>query len=226
MIKSKVNKTASTTWIALLSPILIIAIGHLVARLSKGLLDHWAWIGYFSIYWGMMLFFIFMVNERRNPLLWFKKSQGSYWWTLLAIGIGLISFPALLIPNYKVMHSFSLIILWLSFALINAPIEEAYWRAFLLDKTHHLPRMFGVIYSTVLFCAIHPLNLGVFSNIQAFNPDKPYALIPFLLILIMLSFVYCLIYIKTKSLRLPVISHMLTDLGNLSVFLFMNVVQL
>lgn len=226
MINSKVNKIQSNTLIALLSPIFIIAIGHLVARLSKGLLDQWAWIGYFPIYWGMMLFFIFIRNEKKNPLLWFKKSQGSYWWTLLAIGIGLISFPALLIPNYKVMHSFSLIIAWLSFALINSPIEEAYWRAFLLDKTRHLPRMFGVIYSTVLFSAIHPLNLGVFSNIQAFNPGKPFALIPFLLILIILSLVYCLIYIKTKSIRLPVISHILTDLGNLSIFLFMNVVQI
>lgn len=29
-----------------------------------------------------------------------------------------------------------------------------------------------------------------------------------------------------KSLRLPILSHMLTDLGNLSVFLFMNMVHL
>jgi membrane protease YdiL (CAAX protease family) len=226
MIKSKTNIIQVNNWIALLSPIIIIAFGHLVARFSNGLLGKWAWIGYFPVYWGMLLFFIFFFNDKKNPLLWFKKSQGSYWWFLLAIGIGLISFPALFIPNYKVMQSFSLILIWLSFALVNSPIEELYWRAFLLDKTIHLPRMFGVIYSTVLFTAIHPLNLGVFSNIQAFNPSKPFALIPFLLILVILSLVYCLIYIKTKSLRLPVLSHILTDLGNLSIFLFMNMIQI
>jgi membrane protease YdiL (CAAX protease family) len=221
------NKILPTyKWIALLSPVFIIAIGHVVARFSHGLLGQWAWIGYFPAYWGMLLFFIFIFNDKKNPVLWFKKPQGSHWWSLLAIAIGLISFPALFIPNYKVMHSVSLVLVWLGFALVNSPIEELYWRAFLLDKTIHLPRMFGVIYSTVLFTAIHPLNLGVFSNIQAFNPSKPFALIPFLLILVMLSLVYCLIYIKTKSLRLPVISHILTDLGNLSIFLFMNMVQL
>jgi membrane protease YdiL (CAAX protease family) len=219
------NRFQIHKWIALLSPVLIIAIGHLVARLSNGLFGQWAWIGYFPIYWGMLLFFIFILNEN-TPLSWFKKSQGSYWLTLLAIGIGLISFPALLIPNFKVMNSVSFIILWLSFALINAPIEEAYWRGFILDKTRHLPRAFGVIYSTVLFTAVHPINLGVFSNIQAFNTAKPFALIPFLLILIVLSLVYCLLYLKTKSLRLPVLSHILTDLGNLSIFLFMNMVQI
>ena len=226
MIKSKINILPTYKWIALLSPVFIIAIGHVVARFSYGLLGQWAWIGYFPAYWGMLLFFIFIFNDKKNPLLWFKKSQGSYWWSLLAIAIGLISFPALFIPNYKVMHSVSLVLVWLGFALVNSPIEELYWRAFLLDKTIHLPRMFGVIYSTVLFTAIHPLNLGVFSNIQAFDPSKPFALIPFLLILVMLSLVYCLIYIKTKSLRLPVISHILTDLGNLSIFLFMNMVQI
>lgn len=226
MINSK-NKILTTyKWIALLSPVFIIAIGHVIARFSHGLLGQWAWIGYFPAYWGMLLFFIFIFNDKKNLILWFKKSQGSNWWSLLAIAVGLISFPALFIPNYKVMHSVSLVLVWLGFALVNSPIEELYWRAFLLDKTIHLPRMFGVIYSTVLFTAIHPLNLGVFSNIQAFNPGKPFALIPFLLILIILSLVYCLIYIKTKSLRLPVVSHILTDLGNLSIFLFMNMVQI
>jgi uncharacterized protein len=224
MIKRKINSIAFNR-IALISPVFVIVIGHLAARFSHELLGKWAWAGYFPVYWGILLLIIFIFNDK-NPLVWFKKSQGSYWWYFPAIAIGLISFPVLFIPNYKVMHSVTLVLLWLIFAFVNAPIEELYWRAYLLDKTAHLPRIIGVIYSTVLFTAIHPLNLGVFSNIQAFNPGNPFALIPFLLILIVLSLVYCLIYIKTKSLWLPVISHILTDLGNLSIFLFMNMVQM
>jgi hypothetical protein len=97
---------------------------------------------------------------------------------------------------------------------------------FLLDETRHLPRAFGVIYSTIFFTAIHPLMLGVFSKIQQFDPAHPTALFPFWIILVILSLSYSLLYIKTKSLRLPILSHFLTDLGNLSIFLFMNLVTM
>jgi len=122
------------------------------------------------------------------------------------------------------MRSVILVIVWLVFALINSPLEEAFWRGNLLDETAQLPRVYGVVYSSILFTAIHPMNLGVFSKIQSFNPDRPMALVPFLVILLLLSIVYSLLYIKTKSLRLSILSHVLTDLGNLSIFLFMNMV--
>jgi membrane protease YdiL (CAAX protease family) len=225
-INNSTNKLRTRTWIVLISPILIIILGNLAARLFSNQLGKWAWTGYFPVYWGMLFLFIAFTGKKENRLLWFRKAQGSRWWTLLAIGIGLTSFPALLIPNVQVIHSLLLVIAWCSFAVINSLFEEAYWRGFLLDETAHLPRIYGVIYSTVLFTTIHPLNLGVFSKIQAFNPDKPFALIPFLILLVMLSLIYCLLYIKTKSLRLPILSHILTDLGNLSIFLFMNMVQI
>jgi hypothetical protein len=190
------------------------------------MLGNWAWAGYFLVYWCMLFLFIFFTGKRDNQRLWFKKSNGSSWWILLAIGIGFISFPALFFPNMHVMHSFYLVSAWFFFALVNSLLEEAYWRGFLLDGTSHFPRVFGVIYSSVLFTLIHPLNLGVFSKIQAFDPDKPLMLVPFLSILIVLSLSWSLLYLKTKSLRLSVLSHFLTDLGNLSIFLFMNMVHL
>jgi len=226
MIVNKITLNQSKNLIVLLSPVLIIIIGHLVAKFFLGFLGKWTWIGYFPVYWGMLILFISLFNEKKNILLWFKKPQGSYWWSLLALGMGLVSFPALFIPNFEVLNSVTLVIVLFGFALINSPLEEAYWRAFLLDKTDRFPRIYGVIYSSILFTIIHPLNLGVFSRIQSFNPGNPFALFPFLVILIVLSLIYCLIYIKTRSLRLPVISHILTDVGNLSVFLFMNMVRI
>jgi membrane protease YdiL (CAAX protease family) len=35
-----------------------------------------------------------------------------------------------------------------------------------------------------------------------------------------MSTVYALMYLSTRSLRLPVLSHFLADLGNLSIFVF------
>jgi membrane protease YdiL (CAAX protease family) len=140
--------------------------------------------------------------------------------------MGLISFPLLLIPNVHVMKPFGLVSAWFLFAVVNSICEEAYWRGFLLDETSHLPRAFGVIYSTILFTAIHPLMLGVFSKIQAFDSARPTALIPFWSIVVILALAFSLLYLKTKSLRLPILSHFLSDLGNLSIFLFMNIVTI
>jgi hypothetical protein len=220
------NKPQKSTLIILASPIVIMIIGNLSARFFLNMLGNWAWAGYFLVYWSIIFLFIFFTGKRENQRLWFKKSAGSSWWILLAVGIGFISFPALFFPNMHVMHSFYLVSAWFCFALVNSLLEEAYWRGFLLDGTSHFPRVFGVIYSSVLFILIHPLNLGVFSKIQAFDPANPMMLIPFLSILIVLSLGWSLLYLKTKSLRLSVLSHFLTDLGNLSIFLFMNMVHL
>ena len=220
------HKISTREWIILISPIIILILGNLAAKLFYNILGKWAWVGYFPVYWFMLFLFMFFAGNKESQRLWFKKSEGNRWWAILAIGIGIISFPMLLISNIHVMRSVILVIVWLVFALINSPLEEAFWRGFLLDETAHLPKVYGVIYSSILFTAIHPLNLGVFSKIQAFNLTKPMALVPFLVILLLLSLVYCLLYIKTKSLRLSILSHFLTDLGNLSVFLFMNMVTI
>lgn len=212
--------------IVLLSPIIILIIGNVTAHIFVNLLGKWAWLGYFVVYWTLLFIFMTFTGKRVDQLSWFQKSQGSRLWILLALVTGFISFPALLIPNLNVIQSVSLVMALCVFALINASFEEAYWRGFLLDETAHLPRVFGVLYSTVIFTVIHPLNLGVFSKIQAFDPNRPMALIPFIFILILLSLVYNLLYLKTKSLRLPILSHILTDIGNLSIFLFMNMVHI
>jgi hypothetical protein len=138
--------------------------------------------------------------------------------------MGLISFPLILVPNFHLMKPAGLVLAWFAFAVVNATCEEAYWRGFLLDETSRWPRAFGVIWSTILFTMIHPLMLGVFSKINRYDPTHPTALIPFWVILVILSLAFSLLYIKTKSLRLPVLSHFLSDLGNLSIFLFMNLV--
>jgi len=213
-------------FLVLASPILIILIGHFGARLFYSLFADWAWLGSSLVYWGSMLSMIWFLGDRRSFTQWFTRSQGSKWWLLLALTIGLISFPLLFFPNIHVMKPTGLVILWFLFAVVNSTCEEVYWRGFLLDETRHFPRAFGVIYSTVFFTAIHPLMLGVFSKINRFDPAHPTALIPFWIILVVISLSFSLLYLKTKSLRLPILSHFLSDLGNLSIFLFMNMVTM
>jgi hypothetical protein len=210
----------------LVSPIVVDLVGHFAARLFHSLFGDWAWLGSSLTYWGTMVLIIWFLGDKQSMSRWFARSQGSKWWLLLALAIGLISFPLLSFPNIHVMKPISLVVAWFLFAVVNSTCEEVYWRGFLLDETSHLPRAFGVIYSTIFFTAIHPLMLGVFSKINAFDPAHPTALIPFWIILVIISLSFSLLYLRTKSLRLAVFSHFLSDLGNLSIFLFMNMVTM
>jgi uncharacterized protein len=226
IVQTEFQQTNSRRWLVYSSPILVVILGHFAARLFLYLFNDWAWLGSSLVYWASMLFIIWFLGDRQAIQRWFGKSQGSKWWILLALAIGLISFPLLFFPNLHVMKPIGLVIAWFLFAVINSTCEEAYWRGFLLDETGHLPRAFGVFYSTVFFTAIHPLMLGVFSKINRFDPAHPTALIPFWIILVIISLSFSLLYLKTKSLRLPIFSHFLSDLGNLSIFLFMNMVTM
>ena len=156
-LQANVQPGRSRTMLILASPILVVSLGHFAARLLYSLFDDWAWLGSSLVYWGCMLSLIWFLGDRRSFTQWFAKSQGSRWWLLLALAIGLISFPLLFFPNIHVMKPAGLVILWFLFAVVNSTCEEVYWRGFLLDETRHLPRAFGVIYSTVFFTAIHPL---------------------------------------------------------------------
>jgi uncharacterized protein len=225
-VQIEFHQTNTRRWLVYASPILVVTIGHFAARLFYSLFGDWAWLGSSLVYWGSMLTIIWLLGDRRSFMQWFARSQGSKWWILLALAIGLISFPLLFFPNIHVMKPAGLVILWFLFAVVNATCEEVYWRGFLLDETRHVPRVFGVIFTTVFFTAIHPLMLGVFSKINRFDPAHPTALMPFWIILVIISLSFSLLYLKTKSLRLPILSHFLSDLGNLSIFLFMNMVTM
>jgi membrane protease YdiL (CAAX protease family) len=39
-----------------------------------------------------------------------------------------------------------------------------------------------------------------------------------------ISLAYSLIYLNTRSLRWPILSHILSDVGNLLIFVFMNLI--
>jgi membrane protease YdiL (CAAX protease family) len=225
-LQTDIQQNRSHMFLAFASPIIIVLIGHFAARLFLRLWGNWAWLGSSIIYWGSMILIIWLLGDKHSWTRWFSKSQGSKWWIALALGLAVIPFPLLFFPNMDVMKPFGLVVAWFLFAVVNSTCEEVYWRGFLLDETSHLPRAFGVTYSTIFFTAIHPLMLGVFSKVQKFDPAHPTALFPFWIILVILSLSYSLLYLKTKSLRLPILSHFLTDLGNLSIFLFMNLVTM
>ncbi|MGG2094986.1 CPBP family intramembrane glutamic endopeptidase [Bacillus sp. S13(2024)] len=106
-------------------------------------------------------------------------------------------------------------ILVILFAAINPWFEEGYWRGLLLDAGENPPIWMRILYSSALFAFSHPLIWGVFSI-----GNRSYQL---LFTLFVMGIVWSFIRYKMKSLRWSVYSHILVDLGNLSVFVFLNV---
>jgi uncharacterized protein len=210
--------TSSRNLLVVASPIFIVLLGTILARVSVPLLGKWAWAFTVPVYWLTMSVIIFVVSGKEKWLSWFRKPHGSKLWLVLGLVIGLSAFPLLLIPNASLLRTALLTIIWFAFGLVNGVIEESYWRGFLFTEIRGWPFWLTVTYSSVLFVAIHFLMLGTFSA-ALFN-------IPFLVILIIITAAMALIFIRTGSLRWPVISHILTDWGNMNIFVFMNLINL
>jgi len=121
----------------------------------------------------------------------------------------------LFLLNWSLFDSFVLVLAWFFFALINAPLEEGYWRGLLLDKTAGWPGWLSVLYSSFFFALNHPLTFGVHSIANR----HPVTLVSTFI----MGAAWAVVYRRTGSLRWPVIAHVLVDLFNLSVLAFLNI---
>jgi membrane protease YdiL (CAAX protease family) len=93
-------------------------------------------------------------------------------------------------------------------------VNGLYWRGFVLDYTFS-SKIASSLYSSVLFVSSHLLIWGVFSY-----GNRNYFLIGSLAIM---SAVWCIVRIKTKSLWWCIVSHFLVDAFNLLVFVMLNI---
>jgi membrane protease YdiL (CAAX protease family) len=203
-------------WLGFGSPLAVLLVGNLAARLSQAWLGEWAWVGTGLAYWAGLAGLAVFASTPEQRRRWSAPSRGSRAWLALAVLIGLLPFPMLFFPNLNLLGSPVLVICWLAVAVVNGPLEEIYWRGLLLDALDGRLRWAGLLYTTVLFTAIHPLMWGTFSHPMNFPP--------FWGIVAVMSVAFTAIYLKTRSLRWPILSHVLADLGNLSVFVFMNLI--
>lgn len=197
----------------LLSPFIVIGLGHLTAQIAGIWLGAWAWLPLTIIFWTTMTLFIAANSVRDAVRRWFFKPQGSWGWLLLAIVVGFIPFIVFL-QNWRLLASGWIWLLWLLFALVNPWFEESYWRGLLLDASADWKPWLSVVYTSVVYAASHPLMWGV--NSLA-NRE---------LIVLISTFVmgvcWAIIYRRTGSLRYAVFSHVLVDLFNLNVVIFLN----
>lgn len=200
--------------ITLLSPIIVLALGHLTARIGGALFGVWAWLPLALIYWCMLAFFMVWGKNNETILRWLlPATKGTWGWSMLAIAVSLIPLPILII-NWTLLRPIEVWLPWLLFALINPWFEEGYWRGLLLDTTATWKGGFSILYTSSLFALSHPILWGVNSI-----ANRSIAVV---ISTFVMGVVWALVYQKTRSLRWIVIAHILVDLFNLAIPVFLN----
>lgn len=197
----------------ILAPIVVIVFGAIVACLFYFFINEWAWVILALAYWSSSFSITVKTLGKSEIQALFQKSVGSRRWYFLAIIVGLIPLPILLL-NLNLLISFPLVTaLWFMFAFINPFFEQVFWRGYLLSKLP-FPVAWRVIYSAVFFVLSHPLMWGIFSI-----ANRSWMA---MLSLLIMGIAWGLVYVKTKSLRWCYISHVMVNIGNLTVFVFLN----
>jgi membrane protease YdiL (CAAX protease family) len=206
-----------TRWALLLSPLLVIGVGHLTARITGAIWGLWSWIPVTLVYWVLLALMIVWGSGRTAMTKWLQPSQGAWGWRVLSL-LTVTLFLPVFFPNFRLLNSLSTISYWFALALIDPWLEEGYWRGLLMDSADDWPGWLVIGYSTFWFALSHPLILGV--NVHALSG------LPGFVGTCFTGTIWAVVYRKTRSLRWPIFSHTIVDLVSLSVLVFLNRVVL
>ena len=210
LLNSKSNRL-----FVLISPLLIITFIHIIVTFSNSFFPKYSWVITALLYWGLLGMMISKFVSISIIMDWLKKPKFRKKWLIIGILVGIFPIAGILIPNYTLIIEYPTIAVFvLLFALINPWLEQGYWRGLLLDAGKDFPTWVIILYSSLLFSLSHFFLWGIFSI-----GNRSLQL---LIVLFIMSIVWSIIRFKTNSLRWPLYSHFLVDLGNLSVFVFLN----
>lgn len=198
----------------MLSPLLVLGAGFVTSRIATPVLGGWAWIPTILVLWllfaGLALGFLGVEGARRA----FAPARGVIGWRVAAVLVGVLPISVFL-AAYRHLADPVLLACWIGFAAINPLLEELYWRATLFKAADGLmPRWVAVPVFAGLFALNHSVSLGAFSIANA-HPVTAIATF-------VLGVVWSITYLRSGSLRYPLAGHVLTDLLNLSVIVFLN----
>ncbi len=199
----------SNTKIILL-PIIIIAIGFVVAVIANHIIGEWAFIPLSIVYWSLIFIVVKPTKNKLTEI--FKYSHINLKYILIAfipVLLCIVSF----VWGIQYINNVFLIVLWILFAIVNPIAEEMFWRAYLLDNLIWKPKI-KIIFSSLLFLLSH-MMWGVFSvTIRSYIMIMP---------LLIMGIAWGYVYHKTKSLKWCIIAHFFVDIMNLSVWVFLNI---
>jgi len=209
LIKPMSNRSC----LVLLSPIVVLVLGYAAARISGHRWGAWSWIPVTLVYWITLALIIACAGGWTDYRRWLQPSHGAWGWRLLSFVTTMLFIPVFLL-NFRSLNQSWIISSWLAVALIDPWLEEGYWRGLLMDSVGEWPGWLVVAYTTFWFGLSHPLLLGV--NVKALSG------LPGFIGTVFTGVIWSIVYLKTRSLRWPILSHCVADLLSVSVIVFLN----
>jgi uncharacterized protein len=197
----------------LLSPIVVLVLGHAAARISGHLWGVWSWIPVTLVYWIILVLIMTFAGGWTEYRRWLQPSHGAWGWRLLSFVTAVLFIPVFLL-NFRSLNQPWVISSWLAVAIIDPWLEEGYWRGLLMDSARGWPGWLIVTYTTFWFGLSHPLMLGV--NVKALSG------FPGFIGTVFTGVLWSIVYLKTRSLRWPILSHSVADLLSVSIIVFSN----
>lgn len=198
----------------ILSPLMLLVVTQATALVLGKYLDTLVFIPIILIYWAAILLILSKYGTD-NIRKWLKKPQGHWGWIILAVVLGLSTLP-LFINNIYLFRNAAVLIPQVIFFLINPWIEEFYWRGLIIDVTEKWHIWLSAVYSSVLFTLWHAAFAWYSTAVRE---------ISFYIPVITSGLLMVLIYKKTKSLWLCIVSHMLINIFNMGIPVLMNLVK-
>jgi membrane protease YdiL (CAAX protease family) len=197
----------------LLSPVVVLVVGYAVARISGHLWGVWSWIPVTLVYWITLALIMAFAGGRTEYRRWLQPSHGAWGWRLLSCATTVLFVPVFLL-NFRSLAQPWVISSWLVVAIVDPWLEECYWRGLLMDSASGWPGWLIITYTTFWFGLSHPLLLGV--NVKVLSG------FPGFIGTVFTGVIWSIVYLKTRSLRWPILSHFVADLLSVSVIVFMN----
>ncbi len=199
-------------WGALLSPIVVIAVGMGTQHAVGRHLGVWSWAPTIAIFWCCIAGVVVWTRPTQSIRNWFARPQREWMWSVMAVGMGLVSAHEFM-SGWRTLLSSTVLVPWLVVGFVNPWFEESYWRGALIDATGRW-KILGVIYSASAFAVSHPLIWGVHSVALR----HPAAMVG----LAVAGSVWGVTYWRTGSLRWAIVGHACADLLGLSVPVLLN----
>lgn len=198
----------------LLSPILVILLGQLAARTLGQALGVWSWVPLIFGYWTITLLLIACGGGREAFRKWLQPPQRYWLWPLLAMCIAVLPTLPMQFPDtWRLLLQAKIWLPTLVFVVINPLAEEGYWRGLLLDTMAGRRKWIAVLYSSFLFMINH-----MWISVIVIGARSPMASV----FQFMFGVLMAMNYLKTHSLRWPLVAHFLANLLTPTVAVFLN----
>ena len=199
----------------LAAAVFVVLLMQAAARLIGPSLGAWSWVPLNVLYWTAALVLALAGGGRSGVRRWMGRSRRAGWWPAAVIGFAVLPTLPMLIPNARLFLRPEVWVTTLLFSAVNPVAEEFFWRGYLLDAMigGGLRPAWAAVLSSLLFMANH----------QWIAVNVPGARNPVAMAFqLVFGLVMSAAYLRMRSLRWPLLGHVLINILTITSAVFLN----